>query len=264
VDIDVRKTEFSEIEPLRWLYRQEANCQIVRDSILSRGLADPYLILIDGRVAGYAGVWNRYNPGRVMEFYTLPCVRAYALQIFREMLAATSATEIEAQTNLPLQLLMLYDCAANIAAETTLFADALTTRLECQTGTFRKLLSEEQSGVFHHRDEPVGDWAIESGGEVVATGGALYHYNPPYGDIYMEVAEHARNRGFGSYLVQELKRVTYEAGKRPSARCDVTNMASRRTLQKAGFLPCAHILVGTVKQFALSHSGPDGSDGIPL
>jgi GNAT superfamily N-acetyltransferase len=94
----------------------------------------------------------------------------------------------------------------------------------------------------------VGDWAVESNGEIVATGGALYHYNPPYGDIYMEVAEPARRQGFGSYLVQELKRVTYEVGKRPSARCDVTNTASRRTLQKAGFLPCAHILVGQVQK----------------
>jgi len=244
--IEVRKTEFGEIEPLRGLYRQEANCQIVRDSILSRKLADPYLILVDGKVAGYAGVWNKYDPGRVMEFYALPCVRAQALPMFRELLATSHATEIEAQTNCPLQLLMLYDCARDIKAETVLFTDGFTTGLPCPNGTFRKLPPEEQSKVFAHRAEPVGDWAIETNGEVVATGGALYHYNPPYGDIYMEVAEHSRKMGFGSYLVQELKRVTYEVGKRPSARCDVTNVASRRTLQKAGFLPCAHILVGTV------------------
>jgi GNAT superfamily N-acetyltransferase len=182
-----------------------------------------------------------------MEFYTLPCVRAHALPIFREMLAASSATEIESQTNCPLQLLMLYDCATNIAAETTLFFDAFTTNLPCPNGTFRRLPVEEQSSVFNHRAEPIGEWAVEANGAVVATGGALYHYNPPYGDIYMEVAEHARRQGFGSYLVQELKRVTYEIGKRPSARCDVTNAASRATLQKAGFLPCAHILVGQVK-----------------
>jgi GNAT superfamily N-acetyltransferase len=70
----------------------------------------------------------------------------------------------------------------------------------------------------------------------------LCHYNPPYGDIFMEVDERFRNRGFGSYLVQEVKRVCYESGKRPAARCDVTNEASRRTLQKAGLLPCARIV----------------------
>lgn len=55
-------------------------------------------------------------------------------------------------------------------------------------------------------DEGVGEWMIESAGEIVATGGILFHYNPPYGDIYMEVAEPHRRLGCGSYLVQEPKR----------------------------------------------------------
>ena len=72
-------------------------------------------------------------------------------------------------------------------------------------------------------------------GVIVAAGGLLYHYNPPYGDIYMEVAASHRRCGYGSYLVQELKRTAYELGKIPAARCNVANEASRRTLQKAGF-----------------------------
>jgi GNAT superfamily N-acetyltransferase len=48
----------------------------------------------------------------------------------------------------------------------------------------------------------------------------------------MEVAESARRQGFGSYLVQELKRVCYQAVRKPGAACDPTNVASRLTLQK--------------------------------
>ena len=33
--------EYRDVEALRELYRQEANCQIIRDSFLARGLADP-------------------------------------------------------------------------------------------------------------------------------------------------------------------------------------------------------------------------------
>ena len=84
-------------------------------------------------------------------------------------------------------------------------------------------------------------------GETVATGGVLFHYNAPYGDIYMEVAEPFRRRGLGAFLVQELKRVTYELGSIPCARCSPENVASRRTLQKAGLVPFAHILNGTIK-----------------
>ena len=60
---------------------------------------------------------------------------------------------------------------------------------------------------------------IEVDGQVAATGGILFHYNRPYGDIYMDVAEPFRRRGLGSFLVQELKRVCYENGHLPAARC---------------------------------------------
>ena len=62
----------------------------------------------------------------------------------------------------------------------------------------------------------------------------------------MEVAEPARRQGFGSYLVQELKQVCYEAGKKPAARCNPDNVGSRRTLEKAGFLPYGRLLAGEV------------------
>jgi len=76
--------------------------------------------------------------------------------------------------------------------------------------------------------------------------GSEFWYNHPYSDIYMEIEEGYRRRGLGAYFVQELKRIAYEMGGIPAARCDPDNVASRKTLQKAGFVPFAHILVGTV------------------
>jgi GNAT superfamily N-acetyltransferase len=78
----------------------------------------------------------------------------------------------------------------------------------------------------------------------VATGGLFFHYNPPYGDIYMEVAAAHRRRGLGSYLVQELKRLCREMGCVPAARCNTANVASRLALQRAGMFPCARIVQG--------------------
>jgi GNAT superfamily N-acetyltransferase len=62
----------------------------------------------------------------------------------------------------------------------------------------------------------------------------------------MEVIEPFRRRGLGSYLVQELKRACYELGAVPGARCNPTNIPSRKTLQRAGFVPFAHILIGSI------------------
>ena len=183
--------------------------------------------------------------GRLMEFYPLPSVRAAALPMFHELIAVSGATSIEAQTNIPL-LLMLLDCAENIRAEAILFEDARTTHMECFAGVLRRVGPENADRIFAHEHEPVGEWMIEVEGEVVATGGALHHYNPPYADLFMEVAETHRQRGYGSYLVQELKRICYENGNRPAARSGAENIASRATLQKAGFLPCGRLLVGEV------------------
>jgi GNAT superfamily N-acetyltransferase len=246
LDIQVRRAAFPDVEGLRALYRREANCQIIHDSALARGIADPYLLLVDGRIAGYGGVWNKHYEHQVMEFYTLPAVRRLALPMFRALLAAGGATRIEAQTNMPLSLLMLYDCARDITSETILFHDAGATHLACPAGVLRQATPDDAGRIFAHQHEPVGDWLIEVGGTVVATGGAYDHYNPPYSDIFMEVAPAHRGRGYGSYLVQEVKRLCYERGKVPAARCSVANVASRRTLQRAGFLPCARLLVGEV------------------
>ena len=182
----------------------------------------------------------------IKEFYVLPAYRGLALPMFRQLIETSGARRIEAQTNDVLLTLMLYDCATEITSETVVFRDALTTSLAVPEATFRQVTDADQERIFEHKVEPVGDWIIESDGAVAATGGILYHYNLPYGDIFMEVAEPFRRRGYGSYLVQELKRVCYETGRIPAARCNVSNAGSRATLQKAGLLPCARILRGVL------------------
>ncbi len=192
------------------------------------------MIELDGRVAGYGALSNKYDKGRLVEFYTLPEVRSSALPLFHELLAASQATHIEAQTNSPLMLLMLYDCASEIFSEKLLFRDVLVTHLPCPSGVFRKSTPED---MLSDENESAGEWIIAANGTAVARGGFLCHYNPPFADVFMEVVEEARRQGFGSYLVQEVKRVCYEAGKKPAARCDPANIASRKALEKAGLLP---------------------------
>jgi GNAT superfamily N-acetyltransferase len=220
---------------MRELHRQEMNCQIIHDSFPQRGLSDPYLIQAGGVIAGYGLVANKYYPDTVNEFYVAPARRAAALPMFRQLLEVSRATHVRTQTNDRLLLLMLYDCARNITAENVLFADGGTTSLACPAGALRKTTGDDK-----------GDWRIEVDGNVVASGGLLFHYNPPYGDIFMNVEEPYRQRGFGSYLVQELKRLCYEMGKIPAARCNADNIASRRTLEKGGMLPCGRVLQGEV------------------
>jgi GNAT superfamily N-acetyltransferase len=248
MDADVSLVTPDEVRPFRDLHRRETGCQLVLHSWLDRRWADPYLLRLGGRAVGYGLVGGvRADPkDTVTEFYVLPAHRAAALPLFRRLLAVSRAGVIEAQTNDPLLALMLYDCAGRVETDTVLFHDAVTTGLAAPGATFRRATEADRGRVFPHAGEPVGGWVVEAGGEVVATGGLLFHYNVPFGDVHMEVAEPHRRRGYGSYLVQELKRACYEMGRVPAARCKAGNGASRATLQKAGLLPCGRLLVGTL------------------
>ena len=66
--------------------------------------------------------------------------------------------------------------------------------------------------------------------------------------VRAEVAAPFRRRGLGSYLLQELKRVCRESGGIPCARCSPSNLASQRTLKKAGFVPWTDIVTGPVSR----------------
>jgi GNAT superfamily N-acetyltransferase len=246
--IDVALVPPDEVRRWRDLYRREMGCQIVHDSWHERGWTDSYQLRLQGQVVGYglAGGVRGQSKDIITEFYVLPVHRAAALPLFRRLLDVSQATSLEAQTNDLLLTLMVYDCAGRIDSETILFHDAWTTSMTVPGATFRRTTDADRERVFPHTSEPPGDWVIEVGGEVAATGGILFHYNVPYGDIYMEVAEPCQRRGYGSYLVQELKRTCYEMGRVPAARCQAANMASRATLQKAGLLPCARMLRGVI------------------
>lgn len=236
---------------MREAYRAEQNCQLVHDSIRPRRGWTRELAIAEGdRVVAYAslavdGPW-RDRP-TLYELYIVPDRRWRAFALFDALLEATSPPAFEVQSSDLLLTALTLTYAAEIATEKVVFRDESTTTravpgasLRCLTPAteIRSAIAERAGG---------GEWALEVDGTVVGKGGILFHYNPPYGDIYMEIDEPHRGRGFGSYLVQELKRLCRELGGMPGARCDPTNAASRRTLQRAGFVPYAHILIGSFR-----------------
>jgi GNAT superfamily N-acetyltransferase len=180
----------------------------------------------------------------VYEFYVLPHHRLHAFDLFRTLLAVSDAAMINVQTNDSLITAMLHTFAHDVTCVSILFHDKLSTVLSPDGATFRCATSSEVPDVPNDQLKWYG--VVELEDKVAATGGILFHYNRPYGDIYMDVGESFRRRGLGAFLVQELKRLCYEGGNIPAARCDPENVASRRTLQRAGFVPCGNILNGSV------------------
>jgi GNAT superfamily N-acetyltransferase len=248
MELAAKLTTFEEIGSWRELYQQEMNCQIIHDSIHCRpGWSLEYLLSAGETPVGYgsiavAGPWK--DKPTLYEFFVLPYYRSRLFDLFSVLLAASGAKRIETQSNDSLLTAMLHTFACDVVSESILYHDKLTTAIAPAEASFRRAIASDDPNL--RADQLVTHGVVEVGGVVAAKGGILFHYNRPYGDIYMEVAEAFRRRGLGSYLVQELKRVGYERGNIPSARCNPKNIASRKTLQKAGFVPCGHILSGSV------------------
>lgn len=246
----VHRVELREIEGMRDIYRHEMNCQIIHDSIHTRpGWTQEYLITESGCKVGYgsiavAGPWE--TKPTVYEYFVLPQHRGHLFDFFIALLASSGATEIETQSNDVLLTAMLHTFAPTVTSEAILFHDQRTTSHAPPDALFRRATSEDAEPIAQQQLDSQAKWVVAVGGVVAAAGDILFHYNRPYGDIYMRVGESFRRRGVGTYLVQELKRICYEGGSIPAARCHPKNIASRQTLQRAGFVPCGHIVKGTV------------------
>lgn len=243
-------TSPADVMPLRVHHRHEMNCQIVHDSVHRRsGWTTTYALHADDARVGFASVamggpWT----GRptIFEFYLLPAQRRHAFRLFELLLETSGARLMVVQSNDALLAAMLHTYARDISSEAIVFHDGVTTTLGPNGATLEKLTADADTEAAIAQRQGGTEWQLRLDGDVVATGGILFHYNEPYGDVFMDVAEPFRRRGLGAYLVQELKRVAYELGSIPCARCSRDNVPSRKTLQKAGFVPFAHILSGSI------------------
>ena len=239
-----------DILALRTRHRQEMNCQIVHDSIHRReGWTLSYLLERAGVPVGFGSVaiggpWK--DKPTLLEFYLTPEHRNKAFCLFETFLESSGARFFEAQTNDVLLTSMALTYGKDLAVEKIVFHDGLTTTHVRVGGTLRQVIPDEEIRTALERRQGGGEWLLELDGAPAGKGGLLFHYNRPYGDLYMEVSEPFRRRGLGAYLVQELKRISYDLGAVPCARCNPGNLASRLTLQSAGFVPCAQIIVGSI------------------
>lgn len=235
---------------LRNRYCAEMGCQIIFYQIHARpGWTETFALHADGALAGFGtkaigGPW-RERPA-VIEFFVAPEQRSHAFKLFEALLAQSGVRHIETQSNGALLAHMLLAYSRDVVSESILFEDKFTTDLPANGVTVQQVTPEAEIHAGMERRSGGGEWQIAIDGVSVGQGGILFHYNRPYGDIHMEVTEQFRRRGLGSYLVQELKRACRALGAIPAARCNPNNLASRYTLQKAGFAPCGHRLKGSI------------------
>lgn len=242
--IDIIKTDLESIHPFRVMFLHENNFQFVCDKCHYYGWSSDYLFKINDTIIGYGCVWGtdkREDRDTIFEFFLLPPYRNIATPVFKAFIAATNAIYIECQSNDLFFSSMCYEFSAQIVPEALLFEERVETHLHIDGVTLGRKAYDDSNPAHH------GGFFLEYNGEEVAEGGHLSNYNKPYSDIYMDVKEGHRGKGYGSLIVQELKKDVYKIGRVPAARCGTNNAASKATLLKAGFKVCGARLKGHIR-----------------
>lgn len=245
----VHKSSLEAILPFRALFLQENNFQIRYNACHERNWSDSWLITLDDRVIGYGSVKGKDNlkdRDAVFEFYIIPSFRKHARDLFQTLLISSGVRFIECQSNDLLLSSMQYEFSSAVHADVVLLKEYVTTELANPDVLFRRRTDDDV--IFKHAVEPVGEYVLERRGEIVATGGFMLHYNIPFADLYMEVREDCRRKGFASFLLQEVKKECYLHGRVPAARCSVDNVGSRNSLIKAGLAVSGYMLMGEVRK----------------
>src|SRR3954469_24875273 len=184
--ISIARCRRSRIQPLRALFLQELNAQVRYDAAHARTGAAHYAVRRDGLDIGYGALMDTQSGnGTVFEFYVLPPFRSGAPELLRQLTAASNANALECQTNDRFYSSLVRALGDDASSDTILFAAEHSNQSTSSDGVFRPRRRADR--IFAHEMEPVGDFVIDVGGEVVATGGFLLHYNPPFADLFMEV-----------------------------------------------------------------------------
>jgi RimJ/RimL family protein N-acetyltransferase len=246
--ISISKVPLKDLGTLRAEFLGENGIEFCLDKCHLYGWADTYSLLINDSVAGYGSVWgkdDRKDRDSIFEFYLKKEYRDKATEIFAEFISSCGAGFIEAQSNDKFLAPMVFEFAHEIYAESILFEESFESVYNIPGA---ELVAKGVNDVKNNDQQ----FELKFDSEVVATGGLMLNYNFPYADIYYGVEEKHRRKGFGTLIVQELKKEAYKIGRVPAARCGINNTVSKRTMMKAGLRICGWRLVGKIKDVKIS------------
>jgi GNAT superfamily N-acetyltransferase len=242
--------------------------QQIRDSYLCT-LVAPMDGMWESAVIARATFWEIEEQGQragyfcvdaenyLLRFHVLGEYQARAQEIFRWVISSRGIQCAMASTIEPLYFSLCLDVQSSMAIQSYLFRDHRRVALpaDCSGGTFRKAEESELDDMvrfYRANTEGPGEWieaflqrrlgrgelfVLHDGQTVVATGECIASEKQvPYADLGMVVAQSYRGRGVGSAMLVRLKAYCYEMGWKPICSCAADNGASKRAIEKAGFV----------------------------
>ena len=240
------------------------------------GLAPHYEMVVAGERVGYFAAKN----GRLLQFFVADAFLPKASALFDQVLAAVELDSAAVSTVEPMFLALCLDrqtavstkLNTSVAINMYLFQDHHLVHSELpaypnaqfRPGTLTDLAQLVQ--FLHENDEYEDTEAIEEGAgghvpyarSLIENGEVFLLLNDedilgigecrisetqkPYADIGMVTNNRYRREGIGVFLLAQLKDYCYSQQVKPICSCAFDNMASRKTIEKAGFIAQYRIL----------------------
>ncbi len=240
----------------------------MRDDYL-RTLAAPMDGMWEGAVIAHATFWEIQDRGRhaghfcvglendLLRFHLTEDDQARAGATFRWIVATYGIHRAIASTIEPLFFSLCLDLQVGVAPHSDLFRDGK--RVERSPalgdGVVRKVGASELDDLarfYRANTGGSGGWieaflrerlaheelfGLYDRQTLIATGECIpSREQPPYADLGMVVARSHRGRGLGSAMLIHMKEHCYEAGWEPICSCAADNGASKKAIERAGFV----------------------------
>ncbi|GCF11736.1 GNAT family N-acetyltransferase [Dictyobacter arantiisoli] len=207
-----------------------------------------------GQRVGYFCIDSDDN---LLRFHLLENYQARAQEIFSWIISTYGIQRAIASTIEPMYFSLCLDLQKSIVLHSYLFRDHKRIELSSglSNGIFRKAEKQELDDIvlfYRTNIEGAGEWVkdflydrldrdelfvLYDQQTLVATGECIpSQKQSPYADLGMVVAQAYRGRGLGSFMLTQLKKYCYEVGYNPICSCEADNHASKRAIEKAGFI----------------------------
>lgn len=209
----------------------------------------------------------------VMQFFIVDDFVKASEEVFSQVISRGMTETAYAGTHEPAFLSLCLDRQKSVAVHTILFTDneRVEARLEAfPDPIFRQATQADIEKVvaLHREDSASIDletmeaafgsqreyveqlvdenqlFVLYQGDELLGTGECrISKSQPPYADVGMIVSEKHRRKGAGSYIIVRLKEYCYRNNTVPICSTTVENIASKKALEKAGFVSYHRILM---------------------
>lgn len=205
----------------------------------------------------HAGYFCINSDNDLLRFSLLEEYQVQAQEIFRWVISTYGIHHAIASTIEPFYFSLCLDTQVHIALHSYLFHDHKRVELSAKPGQsrIRKAKAEEFETLLHFyqantagSDEWIAPFLHErldreelfvlyDQQTLVATGECIPSQTQlPYADLGMVVAQAYRGQGLGSSMLIQLKEHCYATGWKPICSCAADNYASKKAIEKAGFL----------------------------